>query len=86
MSRKDEYRESYYNIIDKVNQRHMELERKKFEKNINNRSTNLILLIIVLLAVIAVIVLFVLIGFQSPQETYSLKTSVELFANSFITI
>jgi len=80
MTRKDEYRESYHNIIDKVNERHMELERKKFERNINSRSTNLIMLIIALLIVIAVIVLFVLIGFQPQQETAFFDSTVELIA------
>ena len=71
MSKKDKYNHSYHKIIEQINENHTEVERKKFEKTINNRNMNRVVLILVILMVLALIFIFIMIGYQ-PYPEYSL--------------
>jgi flagellar basal body-associated protein FliL len=72
--------DAFSKIIEKVNERHMNIEQKKFERNLNNRSMNLLLLIIVILLVLAIMFVFIMIGFQPANENVILNNSKEIFS------
>lgn len=84
MSKKDQYNNSYHKIIEQINENHTEIERKKFEKNINNRNMNRIVLVLVILMVLALIFIFIMIGYQPYQENVFLENQENLIITKLV--
>jgi flagellar basal body-associated protein FliL len=84
MTRKDDYYDPYNKIIEKVNDRHMNIERKKFERTINNFNLKIFILILVILFVIAIVFIFSMLGFQPNAEHVFFEQLNSLFAEQSI--